>query len=166
MNILIIEFFFFELWFLFSNVSWSWPYLCLVSVDQWQTRSEYIITQNILLELWVNFDHSPISCLPHPMLEHWYGEKNSLAIWSMESTRDTCLFEHAIRFKRIPWAFFEKTHFEKFKFLFWKYLDFKKYLEDLRRCKIQFWTTFVFCTKLIFQLPFKLQSFEKVPFLG
>ena len=49
----------------------------------------------------------------------------------MESTRDTYLFEHAIGFKRIPWAFFEKMHFEKFKFLFQKYLDFKKYLEDL-----------------------------------
>ena len=84
----------------------------------------------------------------------------------MESTRDTYLFEHAIGFKRIPWAFFEKMHFEKFKFLFQKYLDFKKYLEDLRRCKIQFWTTFVFCTKLIFQLLFELQSFEKVTFWG
>ena len=78
----------------------------------------------------------------------------------MESTRDTYLFEHAIGFEKIPWAFFEKMHFEKLKFLFWKYLEFKKYLEDLRRCKIQFWTTFVFCTKLIFQLLFKLWSFD------
>ena len=53
----------------------------------------------------------------------------------MESTKETCLFEHAIGFKRIPWAFFEKMHFEKFKFLFWKYLDFKKYLEDLKDVK-------------------------------
>ena len=43
----------------------------------------------------------------------------------MESTRD--MFEHAISFRKIPWAFFEKMHFEKFKFLFQKYLD-KKYL--------------------------------------
>ena len=77
--------------------------------------------------------------------------RNSMAIWSMESTKDTYLFEHASGFKKIPWAFFEKMHFEKFKFFV-----FKKHFEDLRRCKIQFWTTFVFCTKLIFQLPFKL----------
>ena len=38
-------------------------------------------------------------------------KKNSAAIWSMESTRDTYLFEHAIGFKRIPWAFFKKMHF-------------------------------------------------------
>ena len=50
----------------------------------------------------------------------------------MESTRDTYLFEHAIGFEKIPWAFFEKMHFEKFIFLFWKYWDFKKYLEDTR----------------------------------
>ena len=52
----------------------------------------------------------------------------------MESTRDTYLFEHAIGFRKNLWAFFEEMHFEKFKFLFQKYLDFKKYLEDLRRC--------------------------------
>ena len=57
-----------------------------------------------------------------------YGKKNPSAIWSMESSRDTYLFEHAIGFKRIPWAFFEKMYFEKFKFLFRKYFDFKKYL--------------------------------------
>ena len=40
-----------------------------------------------------------------------------MAIWSMESTRDTYLFEHAIGFKKIPWAFIERMHFEKFKSL-------------------------------------------------
>ena len=37
-----------------------------------------------------------------------------------------------------------------------RYLTPEKYLEDQGRCKIGFWTTFVFCTKLIFQLPFEL----------
>ena len=41
----------------------------------------------------------------------------------MESTGDTYLFEHAIGFKKIPWVFFEKVHFEKFKLLYQKYLD-------------------------------------------
>ena len=59
---------------------------------------------------------------------------------------------------------FEKIKFENFDFQNQKYLTPKKYLEDLRRCKIEFWTTFVFCTKLIFQLPFELWSFEKVTF--
>ena len=41
-----------------------------------------------------------------------------------------------------------------------KYLTIEKYLEDPRRCKIKFWTTFVFFTKLIFPLPLELESFK------
>ena len=37
----------------------------------------------------------------------------------------------------------------------------RKYLEDPRRCKIEFRTTFVFYIKLIFPLPDKLLSFKK-----
>ena len=55
---------------------------------------------------------------------------------------------------------FEKIKFKNFDFQNQKYLTSKKYLEDLIRCKIKFWTTFVFCAKLIFQLPFELWSFE------
>ena len=52
----------------------------------------------------------------------------------MESIRDTFLFEHAIPLVlKIPWAFSEKMHFEKFKFLFQKYLDLKKYLESFEK---------------------------------
>ena len=51
--------------------------------------------------------------------------------------------------------------FENFKFQYQKYLTTEKYFEDLRRCKIKFRTTFVFYTKLIFPLLFKLEHFEK-----
>ena len=78
----------------------------------------------------------------------------------MESARETYLFELVIGFKEFSWAFFEKRHFEKFKFSFQKYQVFKKYLEDFTRYKIQFWTTFVFFTKLIFPLPLELESFK------
>ena len=47
-----------------------------------------------------------------------------------------------------------------------KYLSSKKYLEDLRRCKIEFRTTFVFYTKLIFWLPEELLTFKKSIFCG
>ena len=49
---------------------------------------------------------------------------------------------------------------EKLKMLQKKYLGSKKYLEDLRRCKIEFRTTFVFYTTVIFPLLFELESFE------
>ena len=55
------------------------------------------------------------------------------------------------------WGFYQ---FEKLKMLQKKYLGSKKYLEDLRRCKIEFRTTFVFYTMLIFPLLFELESFE------
>ena len=83
------------------------------------------------MKVWLQRDFKPLT----PCQNFEYGEKNSTAIWSMESNKETCLFEHAIGFKRIPWAIFEKMHFEKFKFLFQKYLDFKKYLEDLKDVK-------------------------------
>ena len=72
---------------------------------------------------------------------------------SMESTRETYLFEHVNGFKIFSWAFFEEKHFEKFKFSIQKYQGFKNY-------SFQLWTTFVFFTKLIFQLPLELQCFE------
>ena len=50
--------------------------------------------------------------------------------------------------------------FENFEFQYQKYLTTEKYFKDLRRCKIKFWTTFVFYTKLIFPLLFELESFE------
>ena len=37
----------------------------------------------------------------------------------------------------------------------------KSYITEIRRCKIEFWTTFVFCTTLIFPLLFELENFEK-----
>ena len=55
---------------------------------------------------------------------------------------------------------FEKNAFKNLKLSRRKYLSLKKYLEDLRRCKMKFWTTFVFCTMLIFQLFFELERFE------
>ena len=47
---------------------------------------------------------------------------------SMESTRETYLFEHVIGLKIFSWAFFEEKHFEKFKFSIQKYQGFKNYL--------------------------------------
>ena len=41
-----------------------------------------------------------------------------------------------------------------------KYLGSRKYLEDLRRCKIEFWTTFIFYTMMIFLLILELESFK------
>ena len=61
---------------------------------------------------------------------------------------------------------FEKIKFENFDFQNQKYLAPKNIWRTFNRCKIEFWTTFVFCTKLIFQLLFELQSFEKVTFWG
>ena len=55
------------------------------------------------------------------------------------------------------WGFYQ---LEKLKMLQKKYLGSKKYLKDLRRCKIKFRTTFVFYTMLIFQLLFELLSFK------
>ena len=52
-------------------------------------------------------------------------------------------------------------HFENFEFQYQKYLITEKYFEDLRRCKIEFWTPFVFYTTLIFPLLFELENFEK-----
>ena len=74
--------------------------------------SESRCGENIGLQLLI---HQDLNLWPsitsHPMIEH----KNPAAIWSMKYTMDTYLFEHAIGFKKIPWAFFEKMHFEKFK---------------------------------------------------
>ena len=51
---------------------------------------------------------------------------------------------------------FEKIKFENLDLQNQKYLTPEKYLEDHSICKIEFRATFVFCTKLIFQLPFEL----------
>ena len=50
---------------------------------------------------------------------------------------------------------------KNFKSQYQKYLTSEKYLEDHRRCKIEFRTTFVFYIKLIFPLLFELESLEK-----
>ena len=52
--------------------------------------------------------------------------------------------------------------FENFEFQYQKYLTTEKYFKDLRRCKIKFWTTFVFYTKLIFPLLSELEGFENL----
>ena len=53
--------------------------------------------------------------------------------------------------------FWEKC-FQKLKLPWKKYLTLEKYLDDLRRCKIKFQTTFLFYTMLIFPLLFELES--------
>ena len=71
-----------------------------------------------------------------------------------------------LELKTFPEGFLRKNEIINFDFQNKKYLTPENFLEDLRRFKIKFWTTFVFCTKFIFQLPFELLSFEKVTFWG
>ena len=57
--------------------------------------------------------------------------------------------------KEFPWAFFGKTHFEKFKFLVRKYLDLKKYLEN------SILDNFCFMHQIDFSTPFQVTELWK-----
>ena len=93
---------------------------CTIATDRWTDRQK--ILKREFRHTNKNFRGTHIHTLtvqrnsPHPRtlnmvkkIPRQFGQWNPL---------DTYLFEHAIGFKSIPWAFFEKKQFEKFKFLF------------------------------------------------
>ena len=86
--------------------------------------------------------------------------KNGTAVLSNGIFEDNLSKRYITEIKIFRWALLKIFEFKNFEFQYQKYLTTEKYFEDLRRCKIEFWTTFVFYTKLIFQLLFELEHFE------
>ena len=96
-----------------------------------------------------------------PCLSDLHQTKKVPAVLSMGFFEDNLLYCYITGIKIFRLALLKIFHFENFEFLYKKYLTTEKYFKDLRRCKIEFRTTFVFYTKLIFPLLFELESFEK-----
>ena len=95
-----------------------------------------------------------------PCLSDLHQTKKVPAVLSMGFFEDNLLYCYITGIKIFRLALLKIFHFENFEFLYKKYLTTEKYFKDLRRCKIEFRTTFVFYTKLIFPLLFELESFE------
>ena len=129
----------------------------------------YIISTDLLYMRTSGFQmflKNRILIILHPMLEHWIWWKKIPRQFGQWSPLETpiCL-NMPLVLKKIPWVFFEKMHFEKFKLLYQKHLGFKKYFRGPKKCKIQFWTTFVFCTKFNNSTSFQIMELWNSNFL-
>ena len=94
-------------------------------------------------------------------LKDHHETKNGTAVLSMGFQRETDTKQYITGIKIFRWALLKIFELENFKSQYKKYLTSEKYLEDHRRCKIKFRTTFVFCIKLIFPLLLELENVEK-----